>query len=234
MIVDAQRLRKVLTFFAHPDDETLAAGATLAKWSRLGLDIHVAIPATGIHARRNVQEREEREQALDDLRANCRAALSVLGVPRENIYLGDFSDNELDRHTRLELIHWLEEILGTVKPDLVLTHHRYCTNVDHRYCHEAVVVATRPTVERHIAVLCGEVPSSTGYLRPVRWEPNLYVEVTAEDVEAKVRAMKTYVGEARPDPHPRSPEVLRAVAKVRGSESGYMFAEAFVVQKWFA
>jgi len=46
--------------------------------------------------------------------------------------------------------------------------------------------------------------------------------------------MQTYRSEARPDPHPRSPEVLRAVAKVRGSESGFFFAEAFMIQKIFA
>jgi len=47
-----------------------------------------------------------------------------------------------------------------------------------------------------------------------------YTEVSERKIEAKIRAMETYKGEARPDPHPRSGEVLRALAKVRGSESG--------------
>jgi hypothetical protein len=65
----------------------------------------------------------------------------------------------------------------------------------------------------------------------VQWEPNLYVEVSEKDVRAKIKAMQTYKGEARPDPHPRSPEVLKALAKVRGSEAGFLFAEAFMVQR---
>jgi LmbE family N-acetylglucosaminyl deacetylase len=160
--------------------------------------------------------------------------MSILGIDRENIYLGDFPDNEMDKRSLLEAIHWLEGIVAAVKPDCILTHHRYCTNIDHQYCHEAVVVAARPSVDAHISVLCGEVPSSTGYLRPANWEPNFYVEVAKDDLERKVRAMEAYRGEARPDPHPRSRQVLEALGKVRGSEAGYFFAEAFMTQRAFA
>jgi LmbE family N-acetylglucosaminyl deacetylase len=233
MIDLGRNYRRVLTFFAHPDDETLAAGATLAKLARLGGDVHVAIPATGIHSRRNVRNQELRDADLRALRADCQRAMGVLGVAPDHIYLGEFSDNEMDRHSLLEVIHWLEEIIVRVKPELIFTHHRHCTNIDHEYCHRATVVATRPSVANHVPILCGEVPSSTGYLRPVHWEPSLYVEVTETDVEAKIQAMETYKGEARPEPHPRSREVLKALAKVRGAESGFFFAEAFAVHRMF-
>lgn len=226
--------KTVLAFFAHPDDETLAAGATIAKWVRLGANVHVAIPATGIHSRRNVEADQKRDADLAELRRDCERAMAVLGVLPQNIRLGEFPDNEMDKQSLLEVVHWLEAIIDEVKPEVILTHHRYCTNIDHQYCHEAVVVATRPGLNDHVTVLCGEVPSSTGYLRPVQWEPNCYVEASESDVEAKMEAMETYRGEARPDPHPRSREVLKALAKVRGSESGFYFAEAFMIQKSFA
>lgn len=226
--------RNILTVFAHPDDETLAAGATIAKLTRSGAVVHMAIPATGINARRNMEDAKDREHALANLGVDCQKACAVLGVKAEHLYLGEFADNEMDSGSRLELIHWVEGLIAKVRPDLILTHHRYCTNIDHQYCHEAVVIATRPSADLHIPVWCGEVPSSTGYLRPVQWEPNLYVGVETADVERKIKAMQSYKGEARPDPHPRSPEVLRALAKVRGSESGHFFAEAFMVQRTFA
>ncbi len=232
-MIDLARIGKVLTFFAHPDDETLAAGATISKLTRLGTEVHAAIPATGITSRRTVQDQASMNADLAQIREDCQRALGILGVPEDRIILGEFPDNEMDKHSLLEVIHWLEEVVAKVKPDLILTHHRYCTNVDHRYCHEAVVVATRPRIDHHVAVWCGEVPSSTGYLRPAQWEPNLYVEVSDEDVDMKIRAMEAYSGEMRPDPHPRSPEVIRALAKVRGSEAGFMWAEGFMVQKIF-
>jgi len=232
-VIDLSRYKKVLAFFAHPDDETLAAGATLKKLGRLGAEVHVAIPATGIHSRRNVQGESEREKELAELQRDCEKAMALLGIEAENIHLGDFPDNEMDRHSRLELIHWLEALIEKVKPELVLTHHRFCTNIDHQYCHEAAVVATRPAPGNHTTLLCGEVPSSTGYLKPTQFEPNLYIDIGEAELGAKIAAMESYRGEARPDPHPRSAEVLRALAKVRGSESGFYFAEAFMVQKIF-
>ena len=224
--------KRILSFFAHPDDETLAAGATFAKLHRLGVEVHVAIPATGVFARKG--DAAAQQQELLVLREDCRAALAVLGVPPERIYVGDFADNQMDKHTRLEVVQWLEAVIEKVQPDIIFTHHRYCTNIDHQYCHEAAVVATRPGVNQHITVIAGEVPSSTGYLRPTMWEPNLFVEVTKEDLEKKILAMQTFKGEARPDPHPRSPEVLEAYAKVRGSDGGFMWAEAFMIQKEFS
>jgi len=233
-MIDLSQCKKVLSFFAHPDDETLAAGATIHKMSEMGIEVHVAIPATGIHSRRNVQEQDDRDTDLEKLRQDCGKSMNMLGVRTEHIYLGEFADNEMDKHTLLEIIHWLEQLLEKIKPDLVFTHHRFCTNIDHRYCHEAAVVATRPGVNQHITVVTGEVPSSTGYLKPARWEPNMFIEISEANLQSKIDAMENYEGEARKDPHPRSKEVLRALAKVRGSESGYHFAESFMISKTFA
>ena len=227
------KYKKILTFFAHPDDETLAAGATINKLSKNDCRVHVAIPSTGVHSRKNIQNKKTRDRNLLDLNKDTFKALSNLGIKKSDIYLGKFDDNELDKYTLLELIHWIEKIITKIKPDAIFTHHRYCTNIDHQYCHEAVVVATRPSVNSHIPVFCAEVPSSTGYLKPTKWEPNYFVNVSEADINAKILAMQTFKGEARPDPHPRSPEVLKSLAKVRGSEAGFLFAEAFMIQKMF-
>lgn len=231
-LIDFSQVERILTFFAHPDDEVLAAGGTIHKLSQR-TEIHVAIPATGIHSRRNHQGQAERDQDLIKLRADCRKALSGLGIRPDRIYLGNFADNEMDRGTLLEVVHWLENLIETIQPQIILTHHRYCTNVDHQYCHEAAVVATRPGVDRHITLISGEVPSSTGYLRPAQWEPNFYISLDEADIAAKVEAMERYEGEARKDPHPRSPESLWALAKVRGSESGFYYAESFMINRVF-
>jgi LmbE family N-acetylglucosaminyl deacetylase len=234
-MIDFNMNKKILTVFAHPDDETLAAGATINKLTKtLKNEVHIAIPATGIHSRRNFKNKIELEKDLLKLRQDCEKAMALLGIQSSNIYLGNFPDNEMDKHSLLELIHWLERIINKVKPDLVLTHHRYCTNIDHQYCHESVVVATRPGLNNHITVLCGEVPSSTGYLKPVQWEPNCYIEISENDLDAKIKAMESYKGETRTDPHPRSREVLSALAKIRGSEAGFYFAESFMISKIYA
>lgn len=225
--------QRVLTFFAHPDDETLAAGATMSKLSRAGVEIHVAIPSTGVLSRYKKADQGQKEGALKKLRGDCLKAMDKLGVNAQRVIFGDFPDNEMDTRSRLELIKWLEDVCESVKPDVIFTHHRYCTNIDHQYCHEAAVIATRPNNGRQITLISAEVPSSTGYLKPVQWEPNYFVEVNEEDIRNKVAAMHCYEEEARLDPHPRSPEVLTALAKVRGSEAGFNFAESFMIQRVF-
>jgi LmbE family N-acetylglucosaminyl deacetylase len=228
-----ENCKNILMFFAHPDDETLAAGGTIAKMTDLRKNVHVAISNTGIYARANADENENLKRQLIELQNNCKEALGILGVQPDHIYFGSFSDNQADKHTLLSLIHWLEPLIDTIKPDLVFTHHRFCTNIDHQYCHEAAVVATRPSKNHHISLLCGEIPSSTGYLRPTQWEPNMYISLSEQHVDRKIHAMLTYKGETRPYPHPRSSEVLKAFAQVRGSESYFYYAEAFMINKTF-
>ena len=72
------KYKKILTFFAHPDDETLAAGATINKLSKNGCRVYVAIPATGVHARKNIQKKKARDKKLLDLNIETFKALSIL------------------------------------------------------------------------------------------------------------------------------------------------------------
>ena len=227
------KYKKILTFFAHPDDETVTTGATINKLSKNGCRVYTAIPSTGVNARKNILNKKTRDKKLLNLRRDTYEALSIIGIKKSDIIFGKFSDNELDKNTLLELIHWLEKIIDKLKPDAIFTHHRYCTNIDHQYCHEACIVATRPSINSHIPVFCGEVPIETGYLKPSKWEPNFYVNVSVDDVKAKIKAMQKFKDEVRTDPHPRSPEVLKSLAKVRGSEAGFLFAESFMIQKMF-
>lgn len=231
-MISLQNVR-LLVYTAHPDDEVLGAGGTIGKSIENGCEVHVYAPGTGIHSRRNVEPDEIRLEQLKILREDAVVALGRLGVPEANVRLGGFADNEMDGYTQLEIIHELEKVVQEVRPDVVVTHHWRCTNIDHRMCYDAAVVATRPTPHSRIALLSCEIPSSTGYLRPVQFEPTFYVGLDERHVDAKIAAMQTYRTEARPDPHPRSPEVLRAVAKVRGSESGFSWAEAFQVVRAF-
>lgn len=223
--------KKILAFFAHPDDETLGAGGTISKLARAGNEVYVAIPGAGIYARRNQKEEDMLHREKGDLNEDFKSAMEILGVKPEHIFTANFPDNEMDKGSRLELIHWLESVLAKIKPDVIFTHHRFCTNIDHQYCHEAAVIAARPAPGSQIAIISSEIPSSTGYLKPAMWEPNFYVEIHQTDLQNKIKAMSAYKNEVRPYPHPRSPEILEALAKVRGSEAGFNFAEAFMIQK---
>ena len=77
-----------------------------------------------------------------------------------------------------------------------------------------------------------EVPSCTEWKinsAMVSFNPNCYVEVGKEGVDAKVKALSMYRGVMRPYPHPRSAEFIEGLAAYRGGQWGLMYAEAFEV-----
>ena len=61
------------------------------------------------------------------------------------------------------------------------------------------------------------------------FEPNCFVEVGKEGVDAKLKAFSMYRGVMRPYPHPRSSEYISSLAAVRGGQWGLLYAEAFEV-----
>ena len=77
-----------------------------------------------------------------------------------------------------------------------------------------------------------EVPSCTEWKinsAMVSFNPNCYVEVGKEGVDAKVKALSMYRGVMRPYPHPRSAELIEGLSAYRGGQWGLMYAEAFEV-----
>lgn len=205
---------KILFFFAHPDDETLACGGTIASAVENGNECVVATPVVRC-----------------GYRGDLVKAMKVLGVEciAEE---GLFDDNQLDKYPRTQLNEWLEKIISTFKPGAVFTHFYNCTNVDHRRCYEASIVATRPMGQR-INLLMGEVPSSTGYMAGDAFKPNYYVPLEQRHIDKKIAAMESYSTEKREQPHPRSPDSIIALARLRGSECSSEFAEAFQIVRMF-
>jgi LmbE family N-acetylglucosaminyl deacetylase len=221
--------KSILCIFAHPDDETLAAGGLLSLAAEKMIKVNVGFSSTGIASRK--EDLPTKDKNLNILSKNTLNALSVFKVRRKNIFFGNFPDNENDSRPLLDLIKWCENIIKKTKPDLILTHHRNCTNIDHRMLHEAVITATRPNINEKYSILSCEILSSTGYLKPSNFEPNLYLGLSRKNLNDKISAMKKYTTEIRKYPHPRSEKVIKALSILRGSECGNKFAEAFIINK---
>lgn len=216
---------RIMTLFAHPDDETLTAGGTLAKFGKEN-DFRVVIPFAGVAARGG-----HRKDEILTLREECIRAMRVFYIG--DVRFGDFADNRGDGIHRLTLFKWCEKHIKDFEPDLILTHHWRCANIDHQRCHEAAMMGTRPLINKQVEIWSGETLSSTGYLRPTGFEPNLYVGLDRKQIDSKMAALAEYRSELQFHPHPRSIETAMALSILRGSESGQTYAEAFMVQRMF-
>ena len=219
--------KSVLIVAAHPDDEVLGCGGTIARHTRAGDTVNILLLAEGATAREGLLNERGAVAALRDAAATVAR---VLGA-EEPRFCG-FPDNRLDTLPMLDLVRPIETLVGEIEPHTVYTHHHSDLNVDHRLAHEAVVTALRPTPSRSTHALYGfEVLSSTGWADPSRhtpFAPTRFVDIR-DTLEAKIAALNCYRSELRPFPHARSVEAVRALAAYRGAGVGLHAAEAFCV-----
>ena len=218
----------VLVVAAHPDDEVLGCGGTIARHADAGDQVQVLIVAEGATSR---QQQRDRDQATDELSSLAHAAQQagvILGA--QGVQLLDLPDNRLDSFDRLDLIKQLEGHIAHHMPQVVYVHHAGDVNVDHRRLHEAVVTACRPMPGQPVRrLLSFEVASSTEWQPPgsaQAFQPNCFVDIS-DQWPRKRMALEAYASEMRPWPHARSLEGLEHLARWRGAQVGMEAAEAF-------
>lgn len=219
--------KKILVIAAHPDDEVLGCGGTLALCAERGSHIHVAFLGDGVFSR---DVGPDREGALAARRKAAQAACNILGV--QSISFGDFPDNRMDGVMLLDIVKPIEELIAQYCPDTVFTHHAGDLNIDHRRTHEAVSTACRPQQGHPVHTLLSfEVPSSTEWQLPgsaPAFVPNWFIDISSS-LERKLSALDAYSDEMRPWPHPRSRLAVSHLARWRGSTIGTDAAEAFLL-----
>jgi len=220
--------KKILVVAAHPDDEVLGCGGTIARHADIGDEVHVLIVAEGATSRQLNRNRIQASSELSVLAKSAQQAGTILGAT--DVELLDLPDNRLDSLDRLDLIKTIEERLNAYQPQVVYLHHAGDVNVDHRRLHEAVVTACRPTPGQSVLrLLSFEVVSSTEWQTPGSappFRPNWFVDIT-EHLQRKREALLAYSSEMRPWPHSRSIEAIEHLAHWRGAQVGVDAAEAF-------
>jgi LmbE family N-acetylglucosaminyl deacetylase len=217
----------VLVVAAHPDDEVLGCGGTIALLAQEGHHVNIAILGEGITSR-HVKREEANKELVTTLHAHSHRVKELLGA--KNLLIFNLPDNRFDTIPLLEVVKIIESLIESLKPEILYTHHAGDLNIDHVVTHRAVLTATRPTAGCPVKALYAyEVPSSTEWafaqFAPV-FRPNVFVDISAT-LDTKIQALNIYESEVRTFPHPRSPEALRVTAQRWGSAVGVGAAEAF-------
>lgn len=205
----------VLVVAAHPDDECLGCGGTIAKLISEGHTVTLSFLGQG-----------RPSDYPKPIECATRAA-NVLGIiESKHVISRGLPDNKFDTVPLLDIAHCVEADIDSVQPDTIFTHCASDLNVDHRLTHQAVLTATRPFSGSGIREVYGfEVLSSTEWGLDV-FRPTMFFEINSF-IEQKVEALLCYTGETGMFPHPRSEGAVRALAGLRGSQSGLFAAEAF-------
>lgn len=218
---------KILVIAAHPDDEVLGCGATIAKHVKQGDIVEILILGDGITARYEENELNNPEvvEKVRKINEDAINASRVMGVAR--LEIKGYPCTRFDKFPLRDFAGIIERKIREFKPDRIYTHGPNDVNIDHGIVYKAVQTATRPAGPDCVKeVFLMEILSGTEWNFLETFRPDYYINV-GDTIQLKVDALNKYQNERREFPHPRSEEGMVILAKKRGSEVGLGYAEAF-------
>jgi LmbE family N-acetylglucosaminyl deacetylase len=217
----------VLCIAAHPDDEVLGGGGTLARHAAEGESVHVCILSDGVTSRYDDEDAANEE--IKRRRDRARRACNTLGA---TVSLYGFPDNSFDTVPLLDIVQTIESEIESHNPSMIYTHHHGDLNIDHELTCRATITATRPLAGSNIErVLAFETLSASEWSIPKSdnaFQPTSFVNIE-EHLETKLEALTVYESELREPPHPRTVETVQKNAEVWGAKAGIEAAEPFTV-----
>jgi LmbE family N-acetylglucosaminyl deacetylase len=171
--------RKLMAVLAHPDDESLGVGGTLAKYAAEGVDVFLVTATRGDGGRFRGLRSDDRQhpgrEALGQIRENeLRAAAKVLGV-RDVSVLG-YHDQHLDRAQPGEVVARIAAELRRTRPDVVITFgpDGAYGHPDHIAISQFTTAATVAAADGRIGVDRAEHPHSVSKLYYIAWSESTW------------------------------------------------------------
>lgn len=206
------QIQNALVIAPHTDDGELGAGGLISKLVRKGVNVSYVAFSTA-------SESLASEFPKDALVHEVKAAVNALGIAEKNLTIFDYEVRKLN-YRRQDV---LEDLVGMAREntyDLVLVPSIHDVHQDH-----ATVTAEAIRAFKRTSILGYELIWNT-----FSFNGQCFVKLAAEDVQAKIDALKHYkTQEGRPY---MAPDFQRGLARARGVQCGSEFAECFEVIRW--
>jgi LmbE family N-acetylglucosaminyl deacetylase len=213
--------KRILIVAPHPDDETLGAGGTAAKFIDQGHHVTVLVVSGHLPPLYTIEDYEKTER-------EAQKAFQVLGIS-DYRFLKIPATLVGNEPTHI-LNGKISAVMREVAPHIVLSPYPD-RHIDHRVIFDSVMVAARPVgFGKEIEMLAAyETLSETHWNAPhiePNFVPNWVVDIT-DCMDRKLKALACYESQIPKFPDARSIEAVEALAKFRGTQSGFAYGEAF-------
>jgi len=212
---------RVLVIAPHPDDETLGCGGSLLKHKYEGDELYWCIVTT-------ISKNLGWSQEAIKKRKN---EIQLIGKKYNftDVFNFKLPTTKIDTLPISQLVQNISDVYRKIEPEIIYMPFINDIHTDH----QIVAKALQSTIKwfRHSyikKVLMYETLSETenNFFQEKSFKPNVFVDIS-QYLDEKVEAMKIYESEIGHFPFPRSEKNIRALATVRGSQSGFTAAEAF-------
>ena len=124
------RMKKILIIAAHPDDEILGCGGTIAYHKNKNHKVKIIFLSDGVTSR-NKFKKSEIDKRLD----SAKKASLELGV--KDLEFKSFPDNMFDSIPLIEIVKIIENVILKFKPNIIYTHSSCDLNIDHQITNRA-------------------------------------------------------------------------------------------------
>ena len=111
---------KLLAVFAHPDDESMGMGATLAKYAAEGVETHLVCASRGERGWAGPEGQDPGLERLGQIRTSeLEDAVEVLGM--QGLHFLDYIDGDVDQADHAEVTGRVVTHIRRIKPQVVVT-----------------------------------------------------------------------------------------------------------------
>lgn len=219
---------RALAVYAHPDDPEISCGATLARWTAAGTEVHVLVLTRGEKGSHDPET--DLEELAERRRGEMAAAGKILGVAGQQQLAIDDGELVNSRELREKIVAAVRgarpDVVVCPDPTAVIFGDTYFNHSDHRVAGWATLDAVSPAAGNpHYFPSAGPAHPVGVVLLSGTLEPNVWVDVTTS-LDAKIDALLCHTSQLD-----GSEELFRAVlrnrAQAEGRTAGVRYAEGF-------
>lgn len=195
----------ILLLAPHADDVELGCGATVARFVKEGHNLLWVV---------FTDEQELNREHME--------AIKEIGVKNGSHLAFDFTLRQLSER-RQEALDRLVALNSKFKPDLVIGPSLHDFHQDHQVVANEMVRAFKTSA----SIICYELPWNH-----ISFDVQLLTKLNGQHVQAKVNMLEKFKSELVVRAEYFSPQLMRGMALLRGSQAGTAYAEAFEVLRW--
>ena len=209
-------MKNILIIAPHPDDETLGCGGTLLKLRSKKKNLLIITKLKNKKEYNSYNKEKELEKIKKKL--NLKKIIRL-----------EFTATDLNKGNLKDLINQISIQINKIKPDTIFAPHLRDAHSDHFYTTYALNHILKNFRYNFIQrCYLYETLSETNFnfANKQKFIPNVYFDIS-KYMNSKLKLLEVYKTEIKKHPFPRSKRAIKSLAILRGSESGFKYAESF-------